>query len=214
MEIKPIDVTLLTRSRLEVIITRVISPLFFWVRFKLSEPQLKELEEELTFRMARKSSYLHYWPDALKEEEIVSLKVNNFWRRGWIIKINREQMMVKVCVGDYGLTFWRPMRDIYILEDQFRALPWQSIACGLAYTAARDGRTVWDTKTIKLCQLLAGGHTGWINIIHPLQMGTALVKLTVKGTDFEGEYDLRETLIRLKHAEATTQITVDVFPAI
>lgn len=214
MEIKAISTSHLTRSRLEVTIIRVLSPLLFWVQLKNSEKDLEELQEDLDFHMSRKAKYLHYWPQDIKEDEDVVIKENNRWRRGWIEKFNKATNMVKICLGDFGRTTWRPVHDIYYLDDRFRKLPWQAIACGLAHTGSVGHLNIWPDKTKDLCRILAENRKGWINIVYPLRRGAALVKLTVQSENFEGTYNLREMLLQLGHVQLTTRISMDVFPAV
>jgi len=106
------------------------------------------------------------------------------------------------------------MYEIYRLEDRFRELPWQAFACGLAYTGSPNNATTWPEKTRELCRLLAEGHTGWINIVLPLGRGFALVKLTIQGENNGETYNFRNILIKLGHAELSTRITRDVYPAV
>jgi len=63
MEPAAIDTGTLTRSRLEVFILRVVSPLLFWVRLKNGDQDLQELEEELALRMSRRSKFLICFPE-------------------------------------------------------------------------------------------------------------------------------------------------------
>ena len=92
--------------------------------------------------MARRAKYLHIWLHDIKEDDQVAIKEDHSWRRGWIEKYNQKTKMVKICLGDFGRIIWRPVNEIFHLENQFRELPWQAIACGLAYTRA--------TKQIKI----------------------------------------------------------------
>ncbi|KMQ88798.1 hypothetical protein RF55_11656 [Lasius niger] len=214
MEVIGIDTGRLTKSRLEVTIIRVISPLLFWIQLSNSEKDLQELQEELDFRMARRRKYLHCWPEDIKEEEDVVVKDGDSWKRGWIEKINKEKTIAKICLGDYGRCIWCPTHDIYYLENRFRQLPWQAVACGLAYTGSVGRVTTWPEKTQALCRLIAEGHKGWVNIVHSFRRGAALVKLQVQGEDYEGLYNLRDVLVKLGHAQLTTKLTVDVYLAV
>jgi len=96
MKIKCIETNLLTRGRLDVTIVKMESPLFFWVQLKNSAKDLKELEEELKFRMARKAIHLHIWPEDFKENMTVAIKNCKSWWRGLIKKINKTNRMIKV----------------------------------------------------------------------------------------------------------------------
>lgn len=128
-------------------------------------------------------------------------------------------------LGDFDREIWHPICEIYYLEDRFRELPWQAIACGLAYTGSIGHITTWPEKTRELCQLLAENHKGWINIVQPFRKEAALVKLQiVKITttktlfttveNYDGTYNLRDVLVQLDHAQLSIKITVDVFPAV
>jgi len=142
MEPAAIDTESLTRSRLEVFILRVVSPLLFWVRLKNGDQNLQEMEEELALRMSRRSKFLICFPEDIKLEMDVVVKEGNGWRRGWIEKISQASGMVRVRLGDHGWSTWRPMHETYHLEDRFRDLPWQAFACGLAYTGSPDNSTI------------------------------------------------------------------------
>lgn len=215
MEIQYINPDQLTRSRLEVKIIRTKSPLLFWVQLENSEKDLQELEEELDFRMQRRAKYLHIWPEQMRKNMDVAVKHNKTWRRGFINKINKNTLMVQVILGDWGQIIWRRMSEIYLLEDRFRELPWQAIACGLAYTGPAVDSTRWSTETRELCRLLLEEQKGWINIIHPLRNGAALVKLSIQTRNIEGAwYDFQDALIQLGHARLSHKITVDTYPAV
>lgn len=144
----------------------------------------------------------------------VAVKEGNGWRRGWVEKISRPSSMVRVRLGDHGWSIWRPMNEIYRLEDRFRELSWQAFACELAYTGSPTNATMWPEKTRELCRLLAEGRTGWINIVLPLGQGAALVKLVIQGEHHGGNYNFRDILIKLGHVELSTKVTRDVFPAV
>jgi len=214
MEPSPIDTGKLTRSRLEVIILRILSPLLFWVRLKNSDKDLQEMEEELTLRMTKRNKFLICWPEDIKVGMNVAIRGDDCWRRGWIEKINRGPNMVRVYQGDHGRSTWRPMHEIYRLEDRFLELSWQAIACGLAYAESPTNAIIWPEKTKDLCRILAEGHIDWINIVQSIRSGAAFVKLTVQGENYEGSYNLRDMLIKLGHVELSTSITKDVFPAV
>jgi len=122
MEIKCIETNLLTQGHLNVTIVKVESPLLFCVQLKNSAKNLKELEEELEFRMSRKATYLHIWPEDFKENMTVAIKDCKSWQRGLIKKINRTNWMIKICLGDWGRSTWRRMSEVYLLEDRFKEL--------------------------------------------------------------------------------------------
>ena len=215
METQYINTDQLTRSRLEVKIVRAKSPLLFWVQLKNSERDLQELEEELNLRMYRRATYLHIWPEQMKEGMDVAVQSNKSWRRGFINKMNKNTWMVQVSLGDWGRVIWRKMSEVYLLEDRFRELPWQTIVCGLAYTGPALDSTIWPTETRELCRLLLEEHKGWINIVHPLRDGAALVKLCMQTQTTENtSYNFRDALIRLGHARLADKVTVDTYPAV
>lgn len=216
MQIDHIDTSLLTRGRLEVIILKAESPLLFWVRTKNGETHLLEMEEELQLRMLRKANSLHLYPEHMEEGMDVAVKDHQMWRRGFIKTINRDNGTVQVVIGDWGRTVWRRMFDVYRLEERFKELSWRALICGLAHTTAPDRAARWSRKTQDLCRLLLEGQTGWINIVHPLRKGTALVKLHIDNHNnmFDRAYNFRDALIRIGHAELCTKVTADVEPAV
>ncbi|CAL1685191.1 unnamed protein product [Lasius platythorax] len=74
MEIQHISTDLLTRGRLETTIIRVESPLLFWVQLKNGKQDLKELEEELNFRISSRAKYLYIWPDQMRVDRDVAVR--------------------------------------------------------------------------------------------------------------------------------------------
>ncbi|XP_070168320.1 uncharacterized protein [Polyergus mexicanus] len=162
--------------------------------------------------MNRRSRYLHCWPEDLREDEPCAIQIKNLWQRGLIIGINTATAMVKISLRDWGLAVWKPMSQVYFLEDRFRELPWQSIKCGLAHTGPVNGATKWPEKTRLICKILGDRQEGWIRIIHPLGEREAMVKLTIYNENTEGAYNLRDSLIQLGHARLIDDVATSVFP--
>lgn len=214
MEIKNIDTHYLTRGRLEVRIIRVQSPLLFWVHLKNGEQALTDLLEELNFRLNRKSKDLFYWSHCLREGEAIAIKIKNFWQRGLILKINKQQSIAKIALKDWGIEIWRHLSQIYILEDQFRTLEWQAVKCGLAYTKPSTQVTQWPERTNALVKFLAKNQEGWIKIMQSLDNGAALVKLIIYNEHTEGANNLRDILIQLGHAQLCNLIKMDISPTV
>ncbi|EFN65107.1 hypothetical protein EAG_14257 [Camponotus floridanus] len=107
MEPAPIDTAGLTRSRLEVFILRVVSPLLFWVRLKHGDQALQEMEEELAFCMARKGAFLICYPNDITVH--MDIAEGNSWRRGWVEKISRPSSIVKKMeIESIDTTYLRP----------------------------------------------------------------------------------------------------------
>ena len=212
MEIEFIDTKLLTQGRLEVNIVRAASPLLFWVQLKNSEKDLQEMEEELAFRMVRRAQHLHCFPDTFYNNMNVAIRDFNSWHRGLVKRIDRTTQMVQIILGDWARIIWRPMNEVFILEDRFRELQWQAIPCGLAYTTPVQNTSVWQTETRHLCRILIEGHKGWMNIVHPFRKNAALVKLHAYAKYNNTGYNLRDTLIRLGHAKLHDKISADVAP--
>lgn len=212
MEVEAIDTHVLAHTHHEVTVIRATSPLLFWIQLENNRKDLEELEEELQLRFLRRGKHLCYWPGDIKEKLDVVVSEENIWRRGWIVKVDRGTWRVKVCLGDYGKVVWRSMGEIYQLEDRYKELRWQAIACGLSYTGAAEGTTTWSRETRDLCRLLAEGKRGRMNIILPLRRGAALVKLILQGNN--GPYNLRNILVTLGHAKISDKVTEDVHPAV
>ncbi|CAL1685193.1 unnamed protein product [Lasius platythorax] len=215
MKIQFIDTNLLTRGRLEVAITRAESPLLFWVQLKSGWNDLMELEEALNLRMPQRSAHLHIGPENMKENMDVAVKDFRIWRRGFIKEINKTTLMVQVILGDWGRTTWCRMSDVYLLEDRFKNLSWQGIMCGLAHTGPPPTNiTTWPEGTRNLCWMFLSQHDGWINIIHPLRKGAALVEIHVYTDKTEDiSFNFKDTLVRMGHVQLTSEVTVDVYPA-
>ncbi|EFN64225.1 hypothetical protein EAG_04533 [Camponotus floridanus] len=122
--------------------------------------------------------------------------------------------MVKISLGDWGRSIWRRMCDVYLLEDRFKELSWQTITCGLVYTGPVQNVQTWPKETKDLCRLLLEGRKGWIHIVRPLSEGKALVKLNVEGIPPTTSYFLRDAHILLGHAQFSTSVAVNVIPTV
>lgn len=213
MEIKAIDTRLLPHKRLPVKIIHVESPLLFWVQLQHNENNLNKLERELNLRMAERVALPFKWRE-IKLREAIVVKEEGYWRRGLITKINKPRDRIRISLGDIGLKIYRSIHEIYKLEDKFKELPWQAIACGLAHTGPRIPLPTWPYETRKLCKFLIKGNDGWIDIILPLWEGAALVRLGVKTTNFNAFYNFQEALIRIGHARRSKRMAEHVFPAV
>lgn len=214
MKVQFIDTNLLTRGRLEVAVTRAESPLLFWVQPRSGWNDLMELEEALNLRMPQRSAHLLIRPEDMKENMDVAVKDFRIWRRGFIKEINKTTLVVEVVLGDWGRTIWCRMNDVYLLEDRFKNLYWQGIMCGLAHTGPPTHITIWPQGTRNLCRMFLSQHDGWINIIHPLRKGAALVEIHVYTDKTEDiSFDVRDALVRMGHVQLTSEVTMDVYPA-
>ncbi|KAL6268223.1 hypothetical protein P5V15_001334 [Pogonomyrmex californicus] len=111
-----IDISRLTRGRLECKILRMESPLLFWVRLKNGESALQDLSEELNFRMNRKSKELICWPNDIEEDKPVAIKDGDVWQRGLITGVNPAQRTARIDLRDIGRQVWRPLHQIFRLE--------------------------------------------------------------------------------------------------
>lgn len=216
MDIQYLRTDLLTRNRLEATIVRVKSPHLFWIQLQNSAKDLQDLEEELKFRMDRKSSYLHLFPNAMRINEDVAIKEGNSWKRGFIKEINQDTLTTKIILADWGRLVQRRMCDVYILEDRFKELTWQALLCGLAYTEPVENTKTWPKLTRDICQVMLQNKKGWINIVNPPRDGAAFVKLEVqtRNTPFNTIYNARDTLIKMGLAKISTQADASVYPSI
>ncbi|KAL6253923.1 hypothetical protein P5V15_015764 [Pogonomyrmex californicus] len=102
MESNVIDTSRLTREHLDCKILRMESPHLFWIRLKTGESSLKELMEELGFRMNRKSSTLICWPYLMKINLAVAIKEGDIWHRGIVMAVGRIQGIARVALRDEG----------------------------------------------------------------------------------------------------------------
>lgn len=62
MVIKHIDTNNLSHHSLPVYITKVESPALFWVQLKSHREELLELQEEISWKIQRKTKELATWP--------------------------------------------------------------------------------------------------------------------------------------------------------
>lgn len=200
MEIPYINTELLARTPFEVIITRTISPSYFWVHLHNSARDFVELLEELQLRMRLRRITLLMWPDRVREGEICAVDtgsdINNEWHRGIIIK-DLGDGVVLVSLRDWGVMMQRRKHHLYTLEDRFRELPWQAIPCGLAYAVPATLEPYWPKKTNTMLRLLCERKREWMLIRG--SAGTrnegAYVDLKIK-MENEGEIMYIRTLLK------------------
>lgn len=212
MNIQYLRTDLLTRNRLEARVVRVKSPHLFWIQLRNSVRDLQDLEEELRFRMDRKSSYLHVFPDAMKPNLDVSIKHNDTWKREFIKSVNKDTWTVKIILRDWGRVVCRHMNEIYILEDRFKELPWQAFICGLAYTEPINKAKIWPQQTREFCRVMFEGYKGWINIVRSLREGAVLIKLLIHTkNEANPAYNVRDALVQMGHAKISTCAVVDAY---
>ncbi|KAL6262039.1 hypothetical protein P5V15_007131 [Pogonomyrmex californicus] len=165
--------------------------------------------------MRRKSRELICWSHLIKEDEPIAVEDHGVWQRGLVTKVDQKKWVARIAFRDEERLIWRPFRNIYHLEDRFRMLPWQALICGLAYTGPAKPAKMWPAKTRALSRILAERQTEWINIIHPLGAGVALIKLELRARESGlRTINLRDALVRLGHARVEEKVTVDTFPAV
>ncbi|KAL6252036.1 hypothetical protein P5V15_015017 [Pogonomyrmex californicus] len=211
MESNVIDTSCLTRGRLDCKVLRMESPHLFWIRLKTGESSLKELMEELGFRMNRKSSTLICWPHLVKINLAVAIKEGDIWHRGIVTAVGRIQGIARVALRDEGREVWRRFNELYILEDRFQELPWQALTCGLAYTGPTVPTLVWSKKIRALCQILAEEQEGYLKIIHPLPHSSSWLFHTKNGYM---QLNLRDALVNLGYARIDKRIAVNIYPSV
>ncbi|KAM0734038.1 hypothetical protein ACS0PU_012403 [Formica fusca] len=123
MEIKAINTRELPRERLPVLITHVESPLLFWVRLRRNESNLEKFEGDLNFQIAERI-ISPYESHEIKWGKTVAVKDEKIWRRGLITKIKKTKDLVEISLKDIGRKIYRPIHEVYKLEDRFKELPW------------------------------------------------------------------------------------------
>jgi len=95
---------------------------FLWVQLE-NRDDFEELLEDFTRRMTRPARLLRHRPDYVLPDELVAVREEKGWQRG----IVTQGDLVTVALRDWGRAIQRPVYDIYILEDRFRELEWQTI---------------------------------------------------------------------------------------
>ena len=206
MEIEGINTRLLTRGPLKVKVIRVEFPTYFWVQPENGRDDLDELVEDLTRRMKRKGSLLHFMgPDHVLLDEAVAVREGRRWQRGIEIRIERGDV-VTVALRDWGRIIL--IFDIYILEDRFHELPWQAIPCGLAHIQPVDSQLKWPRRVNDITKLLIEKREGWIQIRGSLKDEAVIVTFEPKRDSEDELRDLKEMLVQMGCAQhSNTKIT-------
>lgn len=91
---------------------------------------------------------LRFQPDQVPEE-IVAIRE---WQRGIVLELV-DNRTARITLRD-GHIIRRSISEIYQLEDKFRELEWQGIACGQAYTTSCMPGKEWTRKTREITKLL------------------------------------------------------------
>jgi len=137
------------------------SPLRFWVQLQSNEEAFKKLQIKLKCKMAISKRIM----EIIEENQTVVVMYRKLWQRGLISGISKEKRIIQIHLKDIGKQIWLPSSKIYILEDEFKKLPWQAIACALAYTGSDPPASTWPNATKKFSCIIAEGCKGWIHVI-------------------------------------------------
>ncbi|KYM97834.1 hypothetical protein ALC62_11473 [Cyphomyrmex costatus] len=196
MDVRSINTVDLSRGSLHVRIIKVESPTLLKVHLYHAREYLEELLDDLTHRMTRKSQNL----------------ICN-WQRGVIINL-ADRTTATIALRDWGRVIRRPISEIYILEDKFRELNWQSIPCGLAHLCPVGSKSRWSRKSRALTKLLLGQREGWMRILEPIQNHAAVITLELKRESEDEMSSLKEMLIATGCAQHTDEKIVSAIPGI
>lgn len=213
MEILSINTRLLTCSPLAVKIVKVESPTLFWVQLVNCSEDFEDLLDDLSRRMTRRGPRLRFPPDRVLPDELVAIREGRGWQRGIVLELV-DNRTARIALRDWGRIIRRPISEIYQLEDKFRELEWQGIACGLAYTTSCMPGKEWTRKTREITKLLAERCDGWISIRGTVGDEAALVKLDVKIESGSDHINLKEALVRLGSARHSEKIKAGPQPSI
>lgn len=213
MDIESIDTSLLTRRPLAVKVIKVESPTLIWVHILNGDEQFRYMLDDLQRRMTQRARYVLYQPDDVNVDDIVAVKEDNKWQRGYVLETRGQQ--AHVALKDWGRDMWVPFHECHELQAQFREVEWRAVPCGLAYVGPVRPTDTWPSKTKAITRTLASGRRGWITIRLPMDYNTAaLVDLSMENSAGNGEFDLAEILHKLGYVERIEQMVVDIFPAV
>ncbi|KYN08460.1 Tudor domain-containing protein 5 [Cyphomyrmex costatus] len=213
MDVRSINTVDLSHGSLHVRIIKVESPTLLWVQLYHARENLEELLDDLTHRMTRKSKNLICNPDYVLPDECVAVREGKTWQRGVIINL-ADRTTATIALRDWGRVIRRPISEIYILEDKFRELNWQSIPCGLAHLCPVGSRSRWSRKSRALTKLLLGQREGWMRILEPIQNHAAVITLELKRESEDEMSSLKEMLIATGCAQHTDEKIVSAIPGI
>ena len=211
-KIEAVNTNELSRSIMAVTILKVLSPSLFWVRYKHWDRQFEELIEDLNFYMERKKDRLVFFPMSLKKGSLVAITTNKGWQRGVVSNFNGDAT-VQVFLRDWGTFVRRSIMRLYILEDQFRKLPWQAIPCGLAYAEPLTQGSPWSREAREIVKLLEN-REGWTRIIKPINEEGAMMHLEIQHQAGEGSKELVATLDHLGYIRRSSTPSSFTFPTI
>lgn len=138
------DVTaLLQNEYLEVNISEIFTPSFFWITLRREKKRSKSMMADLGEFYSDVDLDKYRIPQVVLEEGLnVACTYQGQWHRGSIKKVKVDGYVV-VWFYDYGTVKTYNPNNLYYLHRRFSALPAQAIACGLLNVKPIDSLTEW-----------------------------------------------------------------------
>ncbi|XP_014224286.1 uncharacterized protein LOC106650659 [Trichogramma pretiosum] len=133
----------------EVVVSEVFTPSFFWVHLRKNIKKLKAMMEllDLEYSSDNDVQYLKV-PQVLIEPGLnIACRFDHKWHRG-MVKKTKPDGYVTIFFYDYGTVKTYNPNDIYFLKKKFATLPIQAIPCALYNVVPLDS-TDWPTVSTK-----------------------------------------------------------------
>ncbi|KAL7287883.1 hypothetical protein TKK_0017946 [Trichogramma kaykai] len=133
----------------EVVVSEVFTPSFFWVHLRQNIKKLKAMMEllDLEYSADKDVQYLKV-PQVLIEPGLnIACRFDHKWHRG-MVKKTKPDGYVTIFFYDYGTVKTYNPNDIYFLKKKFATLPIQAIPCALYNVVPLDS-TDWPTVSTK-----------------------------------------------------------------
>ncbi|OXU25066.1 hypothetical protein TSAR_000904 [Trichomalopsis sarcophagae] len=138
--------TLSTMEYIEVNVSEIFTPSFFWVTLRENKKKFKAMMNELDDFYKYQDLDLYRIPQVILQTGLnIACIYAKIWHRGIIKKIKPDGFVV-ILFYDYGTVSTYHPSDIYFLHTRFSILPAQAIASGLCNTKP-IGSIEWPRKS-------------------------------------------------------------------
>ncbi|XP_008212486.1 uncharacterized protein LOC100121779 isoform X2 [Nasonia vitripennis] len=138
--------TLSTIEHIEVNVSEIFTPSFFWVTLRENKKKFKAMMTELDDFYKYQDLDLYRIPQVVLQAGLnIACIYAKIWHRGIIKKIKPDGFVV-ILFYDYGTVSTYHPSDVYFLHTRFSILPAQAIASGLCNTKP-IGSIEWPRKS-------------------------------------------------------------------
>ncbi|XP_020286926.1 uncharacterized protein LOC109856261 isoform X2 [Pseudomyrmex gracilis] len=207
--IKLIPVTELKEKKfLEVYVSEVFNPSFFWIHLRQYRDQLIQLMEDINeFYTCNFSKYIVPKVGLIKGLHCACV-YDERWHRG-VIKSVKPDFQVTILFIDYGTVKTYLPDDICYLHKRFARLPVQAIPCGLFNVRPHVGDRWSSTANKNFCDRISG-HLLAATVHSVDTTHNSLMVILTDTSEEEEEVHINDWLVNRNLAQCAETDTVDM----